>query len=56
MPNTLTKDIFEIAALLVGVTMLSMLVLNASQTTQVITASGDTFAKLLNTAAGRGFA
>ena len=49
------KDLMEIAGLLIAVTLISMLVKNASGTTQIISTAGQTFNSLLQTAGG-GFA
>lgn len=52
--NNISRDFFEIASLLIGVSLISMLVLNARGTVQVIEATGTTFGSLLNAATGRG--
>jgi hypothetical protein len=44
------KDLADIAALLIGLALVSMLIARSSNTAEVITAGGDAFGKLLSTA------
>lgn len=49
----ISRDIFEIASLFIGVGLISMLVLHSSNASQLITTTGQAFSGVLATATGQ---